>query len=305
MNNRCKLLSYKALMIVGLILFMTAPQIQCQKLRNRARNSKTGMITWSEWKPLPCERCSGEKTTDCGTCSGGRKKLAVKCGECKGKKKAACRDCYGTGKYVDPFLLTRCTRCYARRAIFCPACGGKGHLVYTNGKKGPNCKVCKKKGSFKCWICKSKGNLALSQIKGAAYQSATESQLKKKRSELKPVFDKLNAFTGVNEDKPKRFFRENDFNDAMKAMAALFPQYKNDIKQVKKLSTAALKFRLLNNYKKSPGKFRETAARAAANFLGVHLNIIDTCLNVISNNRKQAKRNKERKPAPGNGENNR
>ncbi len=177
--------------------------------------------------------------------------------------------------------------------------------MYTNGKKGPKCKVCKKKGFFKCWVCKSKGNLTLKQIKGATYETATESQLKKQKNLLKPVFDKLNAFTGANEEKKKSFFRENDFNDAMKAMAALFPQFKNEIKQVKKMSASTLKFRLLNEYKTFPGKYRETAARAAANFLGVHLNIIDTCLDVISKNRKQAKRNKERKPAPGNGENDR
>lgn len=299
MNLSPKSLSFQLLMIIGLAFFVATPSALSQKLRERARNPKTGMISWSEWKPLSCERCLGKKKTNCGTCDGGRKKLTVKCGECKGKKKAPCRECFGKGKYVDPFLITGCTRCKSRGAIKCPSCGGKGLHYYRDGRKGPKCKVCKKKGYFKCWVCKSKGNMALMQIEGVSYTKATESQLKKMRAKLKPVLDKLKAFTGVNEDKPKKYFREIEFNATMKGVTEVFPQFKNEAKEVKKMSTAALKSRTITDYKTLPGKFRESAALSASNFLAVHLNIIESALNVFTNNRRQAERNKKRKPVPG------
>ncbi|MFT7616531.1 MAG: hypothetical protein ACI97A_000153 [Planctomycetota bacterium] len=297
------------LMWLGLALAVAAPVSLGQKSRSYTRNEKTGMYRWADWKALPCERCESKAKTACGTCNAGRKKLPVKCGECRGKKKSNCRECFGNGNYIDPFLTVQCDRCEGRGAITCFQCGANGTIMYNNGKKGAKCKVCSKKGYLKCWTCKGKGHLDLMQPEGAGYAQATEAQLKAVQSKLTPVFSKLDAFTGLRQtekqdknrppEKEKTIFRENDYEDAMKAMAAIFPQFKTDIKKTNSMGQKSLKHKELKDYTKQSGKMRQRSASAAQYFLNRHLNIIKNSLEIFDRNRRQEEMNRRRKKKVG------
>ena len=290
---------------IGIAMVVAAPMAFGQKSRSRTRNQQTGMIEWADWAPLKCERCEGNGKTTCGTCNGGRKKLAVRCAECSGKKKATCRECYGKGVYADPFVTCPCDRCEGRGAFPCFLCRGQIYVPLNGGQKGPKCRICSKKGYFKCTTCKGKGFQQLMQPEGASYTTATEAQLKALQKKIKPVLDKLDAFTGMREQQsqdknkppvaPKTIFRKEDYEAGMKAVIKLFPQFKKDMKKAISLGPKSLKHTKLSNYEKFPGQILRRSAGAAQQFMTRHQIIIDECLSVFSTNRRQQEMNRRAK----------
>ena len=260
--------------------------LSAQMNRQLERDATSGVLRIKPFESETCPGCEGSGTSTCGTCRGKGKKFGMRCAECRGKKKTTCRECFGHGKTQDSFKVAPCPRCHAHGVVPCFLCTGHGFLKNSDGSRGPKCRVCSKKGWFKCWVCGGRRSLALVQPKSGSFEEAGEAELKAFEARIKSLRSKVTAYLGT-EQKPRKIYREEDYKTFMKALLKLLPEFRNDPKKVREFGRKALKHRNVREFEKLPGHARAASVAAAGRLLNHYQGILNAMKRVFEDQRKR------------------